>query len=1653
MSFVYSREVLPPTATHAALWCSLLPAEAPDGDDAMLGGRGRDVRQLVLARHTEVDVYRLAPVLACDGEDGAVSSTARLQLVCTARFAEPVASLAAVRLSGRAARDVTGADDVHALLVSFAPGRVSALVLDVATLSFRTVCMLNFEEGALSVGSSVRAKRRYSSYSGLAGLGEMVVDPDQRAAAMLVYDEQIAIIPFKRHVLAGLLDDDDDMDAAAAAAAPRGAARSDADLAPDMAASAAAVDDMDAATARLLGTPFILDTTSVASIQPLPMSGTVLDAAVMDGAKPPVLGTIRALAWLAGSALHPMLAILHEPVPTSTSRLASLAHTCTLTVCTVHTESGTASVQWAYDRLPHDSFALTAMPLPHAGVLVWSPSAVLYATQSAMHVLVCNDYAALTLDARATYRMHSAQRGSAVSLSCARAACVSPTHVHVALPDGAVFILTLVAQGGGGSGVARVTALTLQPALVSLPFPSALALLHAPHAVSTALNSRPRDQEVHAGLLAAACADADAYVCAYTLTASLLAESSGMAASTGANRSSALVDDVVMDDEDAALYAPVAPQRAASTPASSANDAPEEGCRYDVLAVDSLPCFARIRDACAASDANFSTDSHTPAGSCLAITLNATIAMCSSVMRPVVITSVQLQARPAGAWCASINKADVEALLLVGLATGGTRAFTSSAAGVEENTESGLEMAATVHTLAVGVCGAAGTRVYTYDDTAARTDAVSVCDGTCTRVAQVHSQGVRVCDAVPPFPASQDIPAQMELEYGGAGVPAGGFLVAAAVCDPYIVMRVSDGSVRIAMCDVHGDMHVDAPALDGGNVTAVCVYDDSVTHSLARGVGCDDATTHFMCTVTREGVFRLYTLPTCTLVFTTPDVHTGPRTLVHTRLDPAVTRAPSRTYVCECVLHGCDADNSLVLLLANSDGDVFVYNLIPRQGAIATRFLRETGGVRLLTRGHGHILDGLCAHSGGAHVHSSTCIHAPLFTPFQCINGWTGVFTATPTPVFMLFVRGRVVAVTAGVPDVTSGAVPGDVICDMHTPGDAIARVTAFTPFHASACAHGCVWAHSGDCVQFATLPPPQWPVAPRHVVMSADVLPHMRPRRYLHGRMCTAAAAPLGVAAGLLVLATANDLEMTEADVAALCADVCVPEDDGVYTRVDVMPGVAARRYTVSGTVYAATALSMTSMSEGAAAVRAAGVDAGSRVYSTGLMAVAFAPVRRLRDHAADIVAETAELTSKGGEHVQFDVGPHLELIESSTTTYTGATSSPLDTDVCIRLYAVSHVDDPTGAWTHHDTLTLSRHERVRVMTEVPASHMGGAHALCVGTAITSPRGEDAHAQGRIIILRVVQGAGDGDAPTFKWTRIYAVTMRSPVMAFTHMVAKGTPYILMAEGRTVHVCLWKAGQASGPGVKPLDGSAIAATGEGSLSDEAVYRTETLVKSVSAITDLVCACDLYGSVRFLRMRPEDRTLQELAVDDTRMRATALQFFRQEASLGIVVCDDECNVFVSTYAPKERTDERLQPRADTRTHTHAVRMLRDRCAFAHKVPPAARLLSSVTICGAEGSVRMLTPVDEITFKRLRALAHILTYSMPHDGGLNPISSRLTQLSQAPTHAHMRNVVDAHLLSMYVGLPSRVQRDIARSMGSTHARIMDTLRQLQVAQCTW
>jgi cleavage and polyadenylation specificity factor subunit 1 len=286
------------------------------------------------------------------------------------------------------------------------------------------------------------------------------------------------------------------------------------------------------------------------------------------------------------------------------------------------------------------------------------------------------------------------------------------------------------------------------------------------------------------------------------------------------------------------------------------------------------------------------------------------------------------------------------------------------------------------------------------------------------------------------------------------------------------------------------------------------------------------------------------------------------------------------------------------------------------------------------------------------------------------------------------------------------------------------------------------------------------------------------------------------------------------------------------------------------------------------------------------------------------------------------------------------------------------------------------------------------------------------------------------------------------------------------------------AARASGGGRKAIDAAKSNAITSAQLTKNGnFYNAQLFVHSLAILSDqYLLVADAYQSVQFVRWIPDKLSLSKLASDlDGPLEPYACEFLVTGNHVGMVVCDSAQNIRVFQYAPTDKQSYQLanieagrQANFDLRLNCTSSfhlgkncvslsrhRLLRDsagRSQGEHGDDSQNAVEFASLVSTTDGAAGVMCPIPPATYKRLLALQQVMTYSLPHACGLNPLEYRAAAKHPAgiwkESVRRLRHVlfpvVDGNLVEEFLSLDATKQSDLARSIGTSSERIIEELR---------
>ncbi|KAL3662112.1 hypothetical protein V7S43_012913 [Phytophthora oleae] len=183
----------------------------------------------------------------------------------------------------------------------------------------------------------------------------------------------------------------------------------------------------------------------------------------------------------------------------------------------------------------------------------------------------------------------------------------------------------------------------------------------------------------------------------------------------------------------------------------------------------------------------------------------------------------------------------------------------------------------------------------------------------------------------------------------------------------------------------------------------------------------------------------------------------------------------------------------------------------------------------------------------------------------------------------------------------------------------------------------------------------------------------------------------------------------------------------------------------------------------------------------------------------------------------------------------------------------------------------------------------------------------------------------------------------------------------------------------------------------------AFYDAQMYIVTLSVVKDFVMYGDVYKSVHFLRWREMQRQLVLLAKDYEPLAVSATEFSVYEKKLALLAVDMDENLHVMQFAPQDiesRGGQRLLRVSDFHLGVQVSSMFRKRVDAPGSVAPAVNGRAAappsfyVNVMGnSEGGVGALIPISERVFRRLFTLQNVMVNTLHQNCALNPREFRM------------------------------------------------------------
>ncbi|CAK4733119.1 unnamed protein product [Aphanomyces euteiches] len=646
------------------------------------------------------------------------------------------------------------------LALTFATAKLVLVRYDNGHLA--TVAMHNFEEDGMGLGTALQGERfGRTQFSGMSSVPITVADPDHRCLSMLLYQDQLVIVPLQDNRQNDLNDDDED-EAIYQIASLKMEDKTRSEQYASMLAS--------------FGMTGIVGRTFLLRLRELDIRGKIIDMAFLEG------------------YLEPTLMLLHEESDRQAvvGRYAAGYDTCCLTVLSINKTTRLHPKIWSIASLPSDCFKIVPCPAPLGGAIVFSQNAIMYLNQNQYFGLSTTAFADKTIDST-KYPLHASPLLPDIKmlLTNCQTCLLTPDEMLLNL-GGHLFVLSLPShrslkqKGYYGHEVCQLMLRQFAPYKLS-----------ASTSMAVDLDRR---------LLFLGTRDGDSHLFRYSTNneqhTELITQESVVV------RPVPVPDDMDSDEEDMYIYGRrINSNQVVLTPqvAPDQADVPEhvEFAQYQLELLDTLTAIGQVT----AMDMGVEMEVEGAAPS-EELVLSGGVDEQSSIsvihrgIRPVVITEVPLEGCRA-MWA------------VYGSATAKYHGYLI------------LSMKSKTMVLKAG------------DDTLPLESSGLFVEGPTLaaanilgnqRIVQVYKQGVRLLEETnDTLGCTQELLLEDAIDCDGLGVDPFVGIVSVDILDPYVILLLSDGSLRLIYADANDlDLSVVQPEIDKteGILCAVCLFHD-----------------------------------------------------------------------------------------------------------------------------------------------------------------------------------------------------------------------------------------------------------------------------------------------------------------------------------------------------------------------------------------------------------------------------------------------------------------------------------------------------------------------------------------------------------------------------------------------------------------------------------------------------------------------------------------------------------------------------------------------------------------------------------------------------------------------------------------------------------
>ncbi|KAI9307983.1 CPSF A subunit region-domain-containing protein [Cunninghamella echinulata] len=347
---------------------------------------------------------------------------------------------------------------------------------------------------------------------------------------------------------------------------------------------------------------------------------------------------------------------------------------------------------------------------------------------------------------------------------------------------------------------------------------------------------------------------------------------------------------------------------------------------------------------------------------------------------------------------------------------------------------------------------------------------------------------------------------------------------------------------------------------------------------------------------------------------------------------------------------------------------------------------------------------------------------------------------------------------------------------------------------------------------------------------------------------------------------------------------------------------------------------------------------------------------------------------------------------------------------------------------WETVDQITFSEYEQGLslecVSLESKQTSTGRKHFIVIGTGVL--RGEDTAMKGSVYVYEIIEVVPEIDNPqtNHKFKHLHKEDVKGAVTASCDV----SGHLAACIGSKVIVYSFEDNE--------------------SLVGVAFIDVNIYITCMCSIKNFILLGDVQKSIWFLGFQLEPSKLVMLGKDYQSFEVASVNYIIDDKSLYLMVGDTDNNLDIYQYAPynlQSISGQKLMRRGDFHIGSQVHSMIRLPQIVINSDKKYEYSRRHFCLCGSfNGSISVVSPIPEKTFKRLNTLYSQLVNSIQHVAGLNPRAYRLIKGSkQRMASNRTKAVLDGDIIHNFAGLAVDRQRDLTKQIGTTVPRIMEDI----------